>query len=377
MAPEDAQGYEIGDELEALRRLLARQGESQESKVADDVRAGQRLRLLAVGAAGTRRLRVRVRGTRRKVWISSSTGDGRILVRKVSAAAAEPPQTSSEFARLPFDAAAAAAAATAASGNGTGAGAGSPQAAHVNERYTTSLLRSNLVLRQAASVAFRQFDRDRNGQIDRRELADLCSQLSEALGLPAVDRGHLEWKLRQFDADQSGGLDEYEFHSFFRDLLQTAPLPRYEHPVAADDDAASVASSSSDMDASGSGDNEADGPNGLSMQPIVSNGFVTALIGSDLVLRREAAKLFRQFDLDENGQIDRDELHLVCKDMHEKLGLPVPSGVDLGRALGRFDNDLSGALNPDQFYGLFREYLRNARVESGLSAALSPNGARH
>ena len=42
---------------------------------------------------------------------------------------------------------------------------------------------------------------------------------------------------------------------------------------------------------------------------------------SEELLRHEAEKLFRTFDVDVNGQLDRDELSNLHSAMHEILGL--------------------------------------------------------
>merc|ERR1712147_308344 len=46
--------------------------------------------------------------------------------------------------------------------------------------------------------------------------------------------------------------------------------------------------------------------------------------------------------------------------MHDQLGVPMPSYVDLGRQLAQFDTDCSGGVDVEQFTCLFRHLLAEA-----------------
>jgi hypothetical protein len=91
--------------------------------------------------------------------------------------------------------------------------------------------------------------------------------------------------------------------------------------------------------------------------------YARAVLGSDSVLKQQAAKVFKEYDVDANGQIDRDELSALYETFHAMLRLPMPSYVDLGREVAKFDASLSGGLDKDEFIGMFKHLLQASIAE--------------
>ena len=72
----------------------------------------------------------------------------------------------------------------------------------------------------------------------------------------------------------------------------------------------------------------------------------------DLSDEEMAAKVFRQFDIDDSGSLDRDELRRMLR----QLGLPDSVGT-VRRLLDTYDVDGSGLISEDEFL-LFLNGLR-------------------
>jgi len=94
--------------------------------------------------------------------------------------------------------------------------------------------------------------------------------------------------------------------------------------------------------------------------------YARALLSSEAVLRQQASQVFRRFDSDRNGQIDRDELVGLCKTLSDQMGLAMSSYMDLGREIAKFDKSMSGGLDTAEFLELFRHLLAKA-VHGGQS----------
>ncbi|OLQ15201.1 hypothetical protein AK812_SmicGene639 [Symbiodinium microadriaticum] len=87
---------------------------------------------------------------------------------------------------------------------------------------------------------------------------------------------------------------------------------------------------------------------------------VEALLQSEELLKQQAKSVFERCDLNRNGQIERDELQMLCESMHERIGLKLLNQIDLGRQLARFDDDFSGGLDPEEFVRLYKHLLQDA-----------------
>lgn len=88
--------------------------------------------------------------------------------------------------------------------------------------------------------------------------------------------------------------------------------------------------------------------------------FVRALLQSEELLQQQANSVFARCDLNKNGQIERDELQLLCEAMHQRIGLKMLDQIELGRRLGRFDVDFSGGLDSEEFVKLYKNLLQDA-----------------
>jgi len=93
--------------------------------------------------------------------------------------------------------------------------------------------------------------------------------------------------------------------------------------------------------------------------------FVRALLQSEELLKQQAKSVFERCDLNRNGQIERDELQMLCESMHERIGLKLLNQIDLGRQLARFDDDFSGGLDPEEFVRLYKHLLQDAVGDAG------------
>ncbi|CAJ1346713.1 unnamed protein product, partial [Effrenium voratum] len=91
--------------------------------------------------------------------------------------------------------------------------------------------------------------------------------------------------------------------------------------------------------------------------------FVRALLQSEELLKQQASSVFARCDLNQNGQIERDELKVLCEAMHQRIGLKRLDQIELGIRLGKFDDDFSGGLDSAEFVNLYKSLLQDALGE--------------
>lgn len=223
-----------------------------------------------------------------------------------------------------------------------------------NMEYARAVLSSEAVLRKQASQAFRHFDTDSNGQIDRDELVNLYTWLSEQMGLAVPSYLDLGREIAKFDGSTSGGLNTAEFLELFRHLLKTAvdgEQRRKQHKC--------------DEDCHDIGDEPR--PSLPRVNSRFNTKYVLALLSSEALLRQEAQKSFRMFDKDGNGLVDHDELSALCVYLHSSLRLAAPDSMDVKLALAKFDVEGRGCVDEKHFLQLFRHLLQ--RVLENLDTA--------
>lgn len=236
----------------------------------------------------------------------------------------------------------------------------------VNLKYVRAILNSEYLLQQQADSVFVRCDVNKNGQIERDELQYLCSAMHETMGLHTLDQGKLERQLKMFDADLSGTLDALEFVGLYKNLLQEVMRAALmETPPA------NLGEAVSSKPPRSLARNVDDIVTELPSEP----RFLRAVLSSKLLLEEQARKVFLRCDHDVNGQIDRDELHDLCRAMHQILGLRLPDEVGVGLQLARFDTDFSGGLDRMEFLNLYRQLLKDAletMTSAGPSVELEP-----
>ncbi|CAK9105480.1 Uncharacterized protein SCF082_LOCUS49161 [Durusdinium trenchii] len=86
--------------------------------------------------------------------------------------------------------------------------------------------------------------------------------------------------------------------------------------------------------------------------------YIRAILTSEHLLRQQAFSTFMHLDLDQNGQLDRDELFGLCLALHKKLGVKLPDDVAVGLQLAKYDEDLSGGLDRNEFMKLYKQLLQ-------------------
>lgn len=214
-------------------------------------------------------------------------------------------------------------------------------------RFVRALLQSEELLRQQANSVFARCDLNKNGQIERDELQFLCEAMHQRIGLKMLDQIELGRRLGRFDVDFSGGLDTEEFVKLYKNLLQDAVG---ESSVAVEPPVISRSRSRS---------RAKDVPVTTSPVQLPSDPrYIRAILSSEHLLRQQAIQLFTQLDRDANGQLDRDELFGLCLALHQKLGVKLPDDVSVGLQLAKYDEDLSGGLDREEFVNLYKQLLK-------------------
>jgi len=76
---------------------------------------------------------------------------------------------------------------------------------------------TKMLIKNAANQVFKQFDRDRNGHLDARELNEALGSVTRIIGI-SPPQSMISQALMMFDCDGSGTLDQYEFYLMCRQL---------------------------------------------------------------------------------------------------------------------------------------------------------------
>lgn len=208
-------------------------------------------------------------------------------------------------------------------------------------RFVRALLQSEELLQQQANSVFARCDLNKNGQIERDELQLLCEAMHQRIGLKMLDQIELGRRLGRFDVDFSGGLDSEEFVKLYKNLLQ---------------DAVGDAEPQLSRRRSRSRPKVTEQSLELPSDP----RYIRALLSSEHLLKQQAFGVFVQLDLDGNGQLDRDELFGLCLALHRKLGVKLPDDVAVGLQLAKYDEDLSGGLDRNEFVNLYKQILQDS-----------------
>jgi len=85
-----------------------------------------------------------------------------------------------------------------------------------------------------------------------------------------------------------------------------------------------------------------------------------ALTNSDTLLQHYGDVVFKQFDINSDRVISREELSRALNDLHQGLKLPPPSMATTEEALAKYDTHHSGTLDKEEFLNLFRSLLTTA-----------------
>eukprot|EP00930_Biecheleria_cincta_P043308 TRINITY_DN29757_c0_g1_i1.p1 TRINITY_DN29757_c0_g1~~TRINITY_DN29757_c0_g1_i1.p1 ORF type:complete len:216 (+),score=42.81 TRINITY_DN29757_c0_g1_i1:107-754(+) len=85
-------------------------------------------------------------------------------------------------------------------------------------------------------------------------------------------------------------------------------------------------------------------------------------------------KIWKQVDVDGNGNIDKDELTALTTELAERMGAQLPSEDTILNLLKRYDKDASGTIEWDEFQALvedlFKEVLLIGRARGKRRHAL-------
>lgn len=89
----------------------------------------------------------------------------------------------------------------------------------------------------------------------------------------------------------------------------------------------------------------------------VTPELLKAIAGSPNLVAYRAKVLFKEFDANNNGAIERSELSSALVAMLKNLNLPLPSESAVESVLMQFDSDHSGSLNEEQFAKWFTAFV--------------------
>eukprot|EP00930_Biecheleria_cincta_P004697 TRINITY_DN105617_c0_g1_i1.p1 TRINITY_DN105617_c0_g1~~TRINITY_DN105617_c0_g1_i1.p1 ORF type:complete len:329 (+),score=38.75 TRINITY_DN105617_c0_g1_i1:76-1062(+) len=98
-------------------------------------------------------------------------------------------------------------------------------------------------------------------------------------------------------------------------------------------------------------------PDPTSAPSSVTPELLKAIAGSPNLVAYRAKVLFKEFDTNHNGEIERNELKAALVAMLQSLSLPLPSEAEVENVLMKFDSDHSGSLNEEQFAKWFTEFV--------------------
>lgn len=108
----------------------------------------------------------------------------------------------------------------------------------------------------------------------------------------------------------------------------------------------------------------------------VTPELLKAIAGSPNLVAYRAKVLFKEFDTNHDGEIERSELKAALVAMFQSLNLPLPSESAVESVLMNFDSDHSGRLNEEQFAKWFTAFVAH-QANCGESARVRNADAGH
>mmetsp|Transcript_40870 Transcript_40870/g.73842 ORF Transcript_40870/g.73842 Transcript_40870/m.73842 type:complete len:278 (+) Transcript_40870:88-921(+) len=85
---------------------------------------------------------------------------------------------------------------------------------------------------------------------------------------------------------------------------------------------------------------------------------------TDSTLRKLSDAIFKKYDRDHSGHLDKREVDLAVNDLLRRLHIPAPPGVS-SQAIKYFDKDRSGTIDRDEFFLIVKKAMDLSGAGSG------------
>jgi len=79
-----------------------------------------------------------------------------------------------------------------------------------------------------------------------------------------------------------------------------------------------------------------------------------AMLKNEALLKASARNVFKSFDHDENGVLDRSEIDKIYEKFASDLKAPMPPAEEIDDVYNHMDKDKDGVINLNEFIELFR-----------------------
>ncbi|KAG2388985.1 hypothetical protein C9374_014385 [Naegleria lovaniensis] len=177
---------------------------------------------------------------------------------------------------------------------------------------------------------FKTYDLDGNNQIDRKEVIPLFMDFLKELGMdPAqITSNDVKQFIKGIDTDQNGAIDFIEFEKWFREAVS----------VLSDSKKSAAAPSKKK----------------LSSKTLLDEYLTEKDAKKQLAILQ---RIFNKYDLNEDGQIDRNEFKQFLTDLFTQFELGVPSKENLLYFFDTIDVDKSGTINLQEIEKWFKENI--------------------